>query len=118
MFMDFLCDINEKTIIICPTSLKLRLLHELNKYNKLINIKILSLDELKRLVYFDYDENTILYLMNKYQYSYEASINYLDNLYYVFNDSYDNSNIEFLINLKKELINNDLLIFDKIFRSR
>ena len=63
--MDFLNDIKEKTIIVCPNTVKEKLLTEINKYNRLINVKIITLEELKRLVYFDYDESAILYLIEK-----------------------------------------------------
>ena len=113
--MDFLNDIKEKTIIICTSRVKEKLLSEINKYNRLINIKIISLEELKKLVYFDYDENAILYLIEKYNYSYETAKNYIENIYFIEDKEYPSSKLSFLVKLKKELLERKLLIEDKLF---
>ena len=34
--------------------------------NKLFNIKVITLSELKKLYYFDYDKEAIYYVCNKY----------------------------------------------------
>ena len=115
--MDFLDKIIDKTIIVCPSSIKKRVLKEIDKKDKLINVKIYSLEELKRLVFFDYDINAILYLMDKYHYSYDVSKYYINNLYFVEDKSYKNEKLDFLVNIKKELIDNNLLIFNKMFKN-
>ena len=113
--MDFLSEIKEKTIIICPFNVKDKLLSVINKYDYLINVKFYSLEEIKHLVYFDYEEDAILYLMDKYKYSPEVSKNYIENMYYVEDDDYSSKKLSFLINLKKELISNNLLTYNSLF---
>ncbi len=113
--MNFLNNIEEKTIIVCPSNIKNKVLNEINKLHKLINIKIYSLEELKKNIYFDYDINTILYLMDKYNYSYDIAKYYIDNLYYVEDKKYNNEKLDFLVNLKKELIDSNLLIYNRMF---
>jgi len=113
--MDFLKNIEKRTIIVCPQILKNKILNEINNYNKLVNIKLYTLDELKKLVYFDYDVSTILYLMDKYNYTYEISKSYIENIYYVEDKKYNIEKLDFLVNLKKELIDNNLLIFNELF---
>lgn len=113
--MDFLNDIKEKTILVCPFSVKGKVLDYLNKINHLINVKIFSLDEIKENVLFDYDLDAILYLMDKYHFSYEVSKNYIENMYYIEDKKYNNSKIDFLVNLKKELIDNNHLIKNNLF---
>lgn len=115
--MDFLNEINEKTIVVCPSSLKTKILNEIEKYNRLINIKLYSLEELKRIVYFDYDVDAILYLMNKYNYSYDIAKYYINNMYYVEDKKYDDEKLNYLVKLKKELIDNKLLSFNNLFLS-
>ena len=113
--MNFLNDIKEKTIIVCPNNVKSKILKEINNYKKLINIKIYSLEELKKMVLFDYDKDAVLYLMNKYDYSYETSKNYIDNLYYIEDKKYDSDKLNFLVSLKKELVDNNKLKFNNNF---
>ncbi len=113
--MDFLDKINEKTIIVCPDNIKNKLLNEINKRDSLINVKIYSLEELKRIICFDYDINAILYLMEKYSYSVDIAKYYINNLYYVEDKEYNNEKLDFLVSLKNELIDNNLLTYNKLF---
>ena len=71
--MELLDNINNKTLIICSNSNKKLILKEMNKYNKLFNIKFMTKDEFYKKCYFDYDEQTIYYLMNKYHIKYDIS---------------------------------------------
>lgn len=113
--MDFLDKLENKTIIVTPYMVKDKIFDYLNNKNKLVNVKLYTLEELKRNVFFDYDEEAILYLMEKYKYSYEVSKYYLDNLYYVEDKKYHNEKLDFLVNLKKELVENNLLTFNPLF---
>lgn len=113
--MNFLNEINSKTNIICPSSVKNKILDYINSLDRLINVKIYSLDEIKRLVSFDYDVNAILYLMDKYHYSYEVAKNYIENMYYVEDKEYNFEKLDFLVKLKKELIDKKLLTFNSLF---
>ena len=113
--MDFLDNIKEKTIIVCPSNVKKKVLNEINKKDSLVNIKLYSLEELKRIVLFDYDIKAVLYLMDKYNYSYDIASYYINNLYYVEDKLYNNDKLDFLVNLKKELSDNNLLTYNKLF---
>ena len=114
--MNFLNEIKEKTIIICPSNIKKRVLNEINKLDHLLNTKIYSLDEIKKYILFDYDIKTVLYLMDKYNYSYDIAKYYIDNLYYVEDKKYNNKKLDFLVDIKNELIDNNLLIFNSMFK--
>ena len=114
--MDFLNKINKETILIVPNILKEKVLREVNKLNKLVNVKLYSFEELKRLIYFDYNVDAILYLMDKYDYRYEVAKNYIENMYYLTKDDYENDKLVFLNNLKKELLDNKLIKFDLLFK--
>ena len=71
--MNFLNIINKETLLIVPTLIKKKILEKINNMNKLVSVKIYSLDEVKRKVYFDYDYKAILYLMEKHGYKYEVA---------------------------------------------
>ena len=83
--------------------------------SKFLNVKFMTLNDLRNNYYFFYDKKTIFYLMNKYNYDYDVCIEHLNNLYYV-NDKLNNDKVNFLINLRKELDNNNLLIYNDLFK--
>ena len=113
--MELLDNINNKTLIICSNSNKKLILKEMNKYNKLFNIKFMTKDEFYKKCYFDYDEQTIYYLMNKYHIKYDISLSYIKYLMYINDSNYGNSKLDFLCFLKDEL--KDLLYFDDEFKN-
>ena len=79
--MNFLKDLKNNSLLICPNDIKNTILQELNKMKKLINIKFMTIEELIKKYYFDYDNKTILYLMNTYNINYDIALIYLKNIY-------------------------------------
>lgn len=101
-------------IIITNNSNKLTIL----KNNQdLKYLKIYTLAEFNRLYYFDYDVKTISYIMNKYQVICEIAQIYLNNLIYIEDKKYLNSKLNFLSSLKKDLISQNLLIKNQLFKA-
>ena len=107
-------NISNNTIIICNSNYKIQLLKNIKK---LINIKFMSMDEFIKSYYFDYDEKTILYLIKKYNIKYEIALEYLNNLIYVEDINYNNEKLDFLVNIKRDLIENNLIIFNNKFKN-
>ena len=85
------------------------------KNNKLFNIKIMTLNEVKKNYYFDYDKKAIYYLMKEYSYQYDIAKMYLSHLYEV-NDEVDNEKVKKILSLKQELNNLNLLIKKPLFK--
>lgn len=102
------------SIVIVPTELKNKLLKKINS-SPLKNIKVITLTELRKKFYFTYDERAIYYLMNKYNYMIDVAKMYLSRFYEVENESFNSSKIQKIINLKKELKDNNLLIYSPNF---
>lgn len=102
-------------IIITTNVNKKNLLKKLNK--ELLNIKIYSITEFNKLFYFDYDEETIYYVMTKYDVKYEIAKIYLENLTYIEDSNYDNDKLSFLASLKKDLIEQNFIKINKLFKS-
>ena len=102
-------------IIICPNEEKLRLLEE----NKNIdNIKYMTKEEFISNYYFSYDNKTLYYLINKYNYNLDVCKVYLNNLYGIdINKNYKSKKLNFLKDLEKELLDNNMLIENKIFKN-
>ena len=103
---------NNKVLII-KNETKERLVSLLS--GKLLNIKLITLSEFKKKYFFDYDNESIYYICNKYKVIPEIAKIYLNNLYYV-NSLKDDEKVTFLCNLKNELLSNNLLYENNLFR--
>lgn len=105
--------LKDNVILVIPNNLKMKVLMTLNDMDVIYNIKILSLDELIDKLTFTYDEESIYYLMKNYNIKYEVAKVYLDNIKYVDeNKKYNIKKLDKLCKIKKELMDNNLLIFD------
>ncbi len=102
---------NNKVLIVKDESKK-NFIELLN--GKLVNVKILTLTEFKKKYFFDYDNKTIYYICNKYNVIPEIANIYLENLYYI--KDINNDKVKFLLNLKKDLIDNNLLYENELFK--
>ena len=106
--------LNNKVVII-KDNFKDILLDLINKSNYLLNIKIITLNDLKKNYYFDYDNETIYYICNKYNVIDNIARIYLNNLYYL--KEIDDEKINFLKELKSDLDSHGLLKYNKLFKS-
>lgn len=105
-------------IIICPNQEKIKILEELSTKKELLNIKFMTKEEFINNYYFSYDDNTIYYLMSKYNLHIDIAKLYLKYLYVIEdNKKYQNKKLVFLQDIKKDLINNNLLSFNKAFKN-
>ena len=104
-------------LIVCPNDIKKKILEENSKNNDLVNIKFMTKKEFINNYYFSYDDKTLYYLMDKYNYNLDVAKVYLNNLYGIdLECDYTDSKLVFLKDLKKELIDNDLLYFNPAFK--
>ena len=78
-------NISNRTLLIVPNNLKNYILETINKENKLINIKVMTIKEFSDAYFFSYTKETIHFLVNKYNISVENAILFLDNMKYVLN---------------------------------
>lgn len=106
----------DNSVLVIPNNIKNKVLDILNKQDKLYNIKIISLDELKACFLYQYDNEAIYYLMEKYHFKYDVAITYLENIKYLENDSYNVKKINDLLSLKRELLENKKLFKDDFLR--
>lgn len=103
-------------ILVVKGNIRNKVIEEFNNYN-LNNIKIMTLNEIKDKYYFTYDEKTIYYLIKKYNYQIDVAKMYLSKLINVNNNDFGNSKIRKIIDLKNELDNERLLIYNNNFRN-
>ncbi|MBR3523161.1 MAG: PD-(D/E)XK nuclease family protein [Bacilli bacterium] len=107
--------LHDNSILVIPNNIKKTVLEEINNLDKIYNIKIMSKEELLNTITFNYDEKTICYLMSKFKY--DIALMYLNNLKYIDNKNYNNSKLDFLVEMKNELDENNLLIYNELFKS-
>ena len=93
---------------------KIELLKKINIEKKFNNNKFLGFKELKKKLFFDYDDRTLEYIINKYNVNINIAKIYLDNLYFL--KDIDDEKVKFLNELRKELDEQNLLIYDDKFR--
>ena len=101
-------------IIITKDKTKSSIIKKINSENKLLNIKVISLRELKTKYFFDYGKNAIYYVSKKYNVIPEIAKIYIDNTYFI--KDIDNEKIKFLSELKSDLESNNLLKKDIFFK--
>lgn len=99
--MEFLKQIKQNTILIIPSKIKEKVLTFIvqNKINT--PFKIIEYENLKRLIFFDYNDDTVQYLKKKYKIKKEVAKTYLENMYYI--DDSNSFNMNMLRKLKEEL---------------
>lgn len=108
---------SKSKLIICPNEEKLKILLSFNNTNEIQSIKFMTKNEFFNNYYFSYNDDTIYYLMKKYQFNIDVCKVYLNNLYVIDIDKeYESLKLNFLKKLKKELIDNNLLIFNNGFK--
>lgn len=86
----------------------------IKKINKLINVKVITLSELKRKYYFDYDNKAIYFISEKYKCIPEVAKIYIENTYFI--KDVDTKKVNFLKEVKNDLDTNNLLTYNPLFK--
>lgn len=115
--MDILKHLKDGSIIICENNYKKKILKELTNQKLFFDVKFYSKKEFFNKYLFSYDEKTIHYLVSNYNIKCEIAKMKLDNLYYIEDKDYVSNKLNVLKDLKKELIDNNLLYFDEEFKN-
>lgn len=102
--------------LIVPQNYKKRLIKQLSQENKLYSYKILTINEVQKKIFFDYDEQAIYYLVKEKNYTYKNAKELLTNMYYIENKDYQNQKLNNLVSLKNELFEKKLLKEDGLFK--
>lgn len=84
---------------------------------ELVNVKVMSFDELWDKYYFTYDERALYYLVKKYNYQVDVAKMYLKCLVDVGDDDYGSDKIRKIIDLRDELFDCGLLNVNNSFRN-
>lgn len=104
----------DKIILIVPSNSKKEVLLQMKSGKNLSSYKLFTMEEIKKNLYFDYDEKTIAYVMEKYECKPDIARMYIENLYYI-SGAYKQKKLSFLATLKKELEQEHLLYYNPFF---
>ena len=107
----------KRKVIICPNEEKIRRLKEMNQDSSFCDVKFYTKNEFLEKYYFFYDKEIYFYLIRKYHFHIDVIKTYLDSLYGIEDKEYDFPEVEFLRNLKKELMEENLLHINPTFRN-
>ena len=113
--MDFLTTLEDNSILLVPNNIKNKILDYIENNKLLLNIKLMSFNDLKTGLLFDYTNETINYVMKNYKINYTTAKEFINDIYYLTEDNYDNEKLNKLLNIKKDIENNNLLIKDPLF---
>lgn len=116
--MDFIKNIKNNSLLIIPNNIKEKVIEYISSLDRIIDVKILSLNELKKELLFNIDDESILFLMDKYNLKKEVAVEYLNNIYYVDNKSYNNEKLDKLVEMKNLLLDNNLINNSNFFLNK
>ena len=116
--MDFIKNIKNNSLLIIPNNIKEKVIEYISSLDKIIDVKILSLNELKEELLFNIDDESILFLMDKYKLKKEVAVEYLNNIYYVDNKKYNNEKLDKLVEMKKLLLEKNLINSNNFFLNK
>ena len=109
--MDFL-NTKKNLLIVCPNSVRMRVLEYLTEHKMLCNVKFITKQELFDKLTFKISDDALYYIMNKYHYKISISRMYLENIKYALDKLVGVRKLDKLYDLKQELDKQDLLIYD------
>ena len=115
--MDFISELEDNSILIIDNNIKYKLLDYINEFKILKSIKIMSFTELKKGLFFDYNNESIYRVMEEFSLDYDTARNYINNLYYLEDKIYDNEKYIFLSKIRDYLNSLNLLITDPLFKN-
>lgn len=107
--------IKNNNLIITDSVNKKELIKYLSDLDTLVNVKIITFNELITNYYFDYDEKALYFLINKYKVNVDIANIYINNMYYV-NSLSDDDKINYIYNLKQELLDLKLIKSNTYFK--
>ena len=113
--MDFLKNIKEDSILIIPDNIRSKILDYITENKLLINIKLLTFNDLKKGLLYDYTNEAIYEVMKKENVTRKTAKNFIDYTYYLTEEYYENESYKKILNIKNYLNNKNLLIKDPIF---
>ena len=113
--MNFIKNLKNNSILLIPYNIKDKVLEYIDDNDILVSIKIMTFNDLKKGLMYDFNNETIYEVMKHYNVNYGVAKSYLNDTYYI--DDSDNEKINYLREIRDYLDSKNLLIKDKLFKS-
>jgi len=107
--------LKDNTCFIVPSNIKKEILSYVSLNKLLLNISFYTIEELKKNIFFDYNEKTVYCLSKKYNLTIEDSELMINNMYYLNGNFSEDLKVKKLIEMKEYLDKNNLLIYNDNF---
>ena len=114
--MDFLKDITNDSFLLIPNNIKDKVLDYLTNNKLLINIKLISFNDLKNGLLYGYTNEAIYYVMKNYKVNYAVAKDFINNTYYLEDEQYKSDKLNTILSIKDDLNTNNLLVIDPLFK--
>ncbi len=103
-------------IIICEDSYKMSILTKMMQSHPFSDVKFYTKKEFFQEYFFTYNEEAIAYVTKKLNVKVSLAKMYLQNLFFLENKEYHHPKLQFLKNLKEDLDQKKLLIYNPLFK--
>lgn len=113
--MDFLTNIKEDSILLIPNNLRKKILSYISDNKLLINIKIMTFNDLLNGLFYKYTNQAIIEVMKSRPVTFETAKDFINNTYYLNGEKETEEKIKYIKDIKDELDNKGLLIRDPMF---
>lgn len=107
--------LKDNTCFIVPSNIKREILLYVSKNKIIKDICFFNINELKKKMFFDYEEKAIYSLCKKFNLSYDDSFLMINNLYYINDFCLNDKKYLKLKEIKEYLDSNNLLIYNNNF---
>ena len=114
--MDFLKNLKDNSILLIPNNIRNKILDYINDNNLLLNIKLMTFNELLEGLMYTYTNEAIYEVMKEYKVSYETAEDFIDNTYYLTEEHYTNDKLKQILSIKNMLDEKGLLVKDPLFK--
>ena len=114
--MDFLNNLVDNSILIIPSELKNKVLDYIDKNKMLINIKLLTFNDLKNGLLYSFSNEAIYYVMKNYKVNYAVAKDFINYTYYLEDNQYNDDKLNNILSIKNALETNKLLEKDILFK--
>jgi hypothetical protein len=91
--MNFIKNLENNSILLIPYNIKDKVLEYIDDNDILVSIKIMTFNDLKKGLMYDFNNETIYEVMKHYNVNYGVAKSYLNDTYYI--DDSDNEKINY-----------------------
>ncbi len=113
--MDFIKQLENNSILVIPYNLRNKVLEYIESLQEIKYLKIMTFQDLKYGLYYDYRNEAIYHVMKAFNLTYNIAKSYMEMLYYIEDFKKDDPKYNYLESIKNYLLDHNLLENDHLF---